>query len=136
MGKEVNNRQVAHLDEPPLDVIGINALESPTGKAVPTAPRRGRQKGSRNKVTILKLMAEQAVRENNATKILEVCNLIVDQALEGDKASQKLVWQSVVSNGLPEESKGTEKVEIRIGATAEPTEVTINQEVIDHEQGE
>lgn len=93
---------------------------------MPTPPAaRGRPKGSRNKVTLLKLMAEDAVRSENEQKMLQVCSMIVDQALEGDKASQKLVWQSIVSNGVSDEKTSTEKVEIKIGHIPKPEEVTI-----------
>ena len=87
----------------------------------------GRQKGSKNKITLLKLMGEQAVRENNRDKMLEVCSLVVEQALEGDKSSQKLVWQSMVSNGVSDDKNATEKVEIKIGAIAKPEEITVIQ---------
>ena len=109
-------------------IKGVNAVTAKDGKAVPVG-KMGRPKGSRNKVTLLKLIAEEAVRDRNATKIMEVCNLIVDQALEGDRTSQKLVWQSVVSNGIAEERSAVEKVEIKIGSM-EPKAVTINQEDI------
>lgn len=93
---------------------------------MPQPPKpTGRPKGSRNKVTLMKLMAEDAVRSQNESKMLEVCSLIVDQALEGDKASQKLVWQSVVSNGVSDDKDAKEKVEITIGHIPKPQEVTI-----------
>lgn len=85
----------------------------------------GRQKGSKNKITLLKLMGEQAVRENNRDKMLEVCSLVVEQALGGDKSSQKLVWQSMVSNGVSDDKNATEKVEIKIGAIAPVEQVTV-----------
>ena len=74
----------------------------------------GRPKGSKNKITILKLMAEEAVRTDNAAKASEVCNLIFDQALNGDKSSQKLVWEAVMSKGLPDAQAAKEKVSINI----------------------
>ena len=108
-------------------MIGIDEGVTPSGKTVglKNPGRQGRKAGSKNRVTVLKLLAEEAIRSNNATKILEVCNLIVDQALQGDKPSQKLVWQSVVSNGVSEDTAKNEKVEIKIGTMA-PTEVVIN----------
>jgi hypothetical protein len=108
--------------------IGLDEGITRRGGIVPVreAGKPGRKRGSKNKVTILKLIAEEAVRTNNAAKIMEVCNLIVDQALEGDKTSQKLVWQSVVSNGISEDKVVAEKVEIRIGAMEAPKEVIIN----------
>ena len=85
----------------------------------------GRPKGSRNKVTMMKLAAESAVRENNLDRMVEVCRLIIDQALEGDAASQKLIWQSVVSNGISEESSGSEKVTITVNAAQQQPPATI-----------
>lgn len=75
---------------------------------------KGRPKGSKNKITLLKLMAEQAVRENNQTDMEAVCSLIVAQAMDGDRASQKLVWASVVSNGISDDKSAAEKVQISI----------------------
>jgi hypothetical protein len=76
----------------------------------------GRPKGSRNRITLLKLMAEEAVREGNADKMLSVCKTVINQALEGDKDSQKLVWAAVMSkSNLDTESKAGEKVTITIG---------------------
>jgi hypothetical protein len=88
----------------------------------------GRPKGSKNKVTLLKLIAEQAVREDNTEDMLKVARLIVEQALEGDSRSQKLVWDSMMSKGSTDEkASGSEKVEINIGGIApvEPKEVII-----------
>ena len=78
----------------------------------------GRPKGSKNKVTMLKLMVEEAVREDNADKMLQVANLIVNQALEGDKDSQKLVWASIMSKSAADNSvAGKESVQINISTT-------------------
>jgi hypothetical protein len=78
----------------------------------------GRPKGSKNKVTMLKLMVEEAVREDNADKMLQVANLIVNQALEGDKDSQKLVWASIMSKSAADNSvSGKESVQINISTT-------------------
>lgn len=87
--------------------------------------KMGRPKGSKNKITLMKLMAEEAVREQNSTRMLEVCAMIVDQALEGDKPSQKLIWQSVVSNGVSEEKGAAEKVKIEISGMEQPKAVTV-----------
>ena len=78
----------------------------------------GRPKGSKNKVTMLKLMVEEAVREDNADKMLQVANLIVNQALEGDKDSQKLVWASIMSKSAADNTvAGKESVQINISTT-------------------
>lgn len=57
----------------------------------------GRPKGSRNKITILKLMTEEAVRSKNTDRMLEVCDQIIEAALEGDRDCRKLVWSSIMS---------------------------------------
>ena len=76
----------------------------------------GRPKGSRNRITLLKLMAEEAVREGNADKMLSVCKTVITQALEGDKDSQKLVWAAVMSkSNLDGEKVAGDKVQITIG---------------------
>jgi hypothetical protein len=76
----------------------------------------GRPKGSRNKITLMKLMAEEAVRENNAEKMLDVCKRVIEQAIDGDKDSQKLVWAAVMSkSSLDTEKAMGDKVQITIG---------------------
>jgi len=91
----------------------------------------GRPKGSKNKVTMLKLMVEEAVREDNADKMLQVANLIVNQALEGDKDSQKLVWASIMSKSAADNSvAGKESVQINISTTDSATK---KAEIIDVE---
>jgi len=91
----------------------------------------GRPKGSKNKVTLLKLMAEEAIRERNYDKAQRVVDKIFDQALEGDKDSQKLVWQSVMSKGnLDDRSHAKEKVVIQIGTMQQQTENPLPKGVI------
>lgn len=60
-------------------------------------PKGGRPKGSKNKITLLKLMTEEAIRTQNADRMMQVCNDIINDALEGDFACRKLVWQAVMS---------------------------------------
>lgn len=85
----------------------------------------GRPKGSKNQITLLKLMAEEAVRGNNMEAMQEVCNLIIEQAMDGHAPSQKLVWQAVVSNGVSDEKSAAEKVQINISGVEKPKEVTV-----------
>lgn len=84
----------------------------PQGKS---GNKRGRPKGSKNKITLMKLMAEEAVRSDNAEGMLEVCTLIVEQAKNGDKPSQKLVWETVMSKGIADTQEAKEHVSINIG---------------------
>lgn len=81
----------------------------------------GRPKGSRNKVTLVKLMAEQAVRDDNYQDMVDVCKLVIEDALEGDRHMRKLVWEAVVTKApSAETSTGKEKVEIVINSSAPP----------------
>ena len=57
----------------------------------------GRPKGSKNAITVQKLMLEEAFRSDKSGKLQEVLNMILQQALDGDKGSQKLVWDSTMS---------------------------------------
>lgn len=93
----------------------------------------GRPKGSKNKVTLLKLMAEESARERNQGKAQEVIDLIYMQALEGDKASQKLVWDANMSKGsVDDRTQAKEVVKIEIGSM-EPQKPLEKALIIDHE---
>lgn len=75
----------------------------------------GRPKGSRNKVTLLKLMAEEAVRSRNESRMLEVADLIIERALEGDFRCSKLVWEAIMSKGAADATTtAKEKLEIKV----------------------
>lgn len=100
----------------------------------------GRPKGSRNKVTMIKLMAEQAVRDGNMEDMIAVAELVITQALEGDQKSQKLVWDGIMSkSSTDDKTKAADKVEINIGRMEkqEPIDkgtIIIDQEVDENEQ--
>jgi hypothetical protein len=80
----------------------------------------GRPKGSRNKITLIKLMAEEAVRDKNLSKMLKVCGDIIDDALAGDEACRKLVWQSVMSKSGVDPSTSSEAAPTIIVRTDAP----------------
>lgn len=86
----------------------------------------GRPKGSKNRVTLLKLMAEESIREENTDSMLMVAQLVIQQALSGCEKSQKLVWDAVMSKGSADDkTQAKERVEINIGGTAtQPVQVT------------
>jgi hypothetical protein len=92
----------------------------------------GRPKGSKNKVTLLKVMAEEAIRDKNLPRMLQVCELIIDQALEGDKDSQRLIWQSIMSKsgGPDDKAISNGPVQININGLQDPTKAV---KVIDGE---
>lgn len=65
----------------------------------------GRPKGSKNKVTLLKLSAEEAFRERNQNQIDAVLDEILHAALEGDKSARKMVWDACMSKAQVAEDK-------------------------------
>jgi hypothetical protein len=65
----------------------------------------GRPKGSKNKISILKLEVEETFRERNQDAIDAVLDLIVADALAGDKNARKLIWDSCMSRANVSEDK-------------------------------
>lgn len=77
---------------------------------------KGRPKGSKNQVTLLKLMGEEAIREGCFDDMLSVAHMVIQQAKEGDGRSQKMVWDAIMSKGsIDDRTIAHEKVEINIG---------------------
>lgn len=67
--------------------------------------KSGRPKGSKNKVTVLKLAAEEAFRDRNQHAIDAVLDEILQSALDGDKSARKLVWDACISKANVSEDK-------------------------------
>lgn len=65
----------------------------------------GRPKGSKNRITVLKQMMEEGFREANQAKVAAVLNKILDEALDGDRACMKMVWDAHVSKAAHAEDK-------------------------------
>ena len=65
----------------------------------------GRPKGSKNRVTLFKLAAEEAFRDRNQLAIDAVLDQILHAALEGDKAARKMVWDACMSKAQVAEDK-------------------------------
>ena len=74
-----------------------NIIEHSDDEESREVSRGGRPKGSRNKITLIKLMAEEAVRSKHLDRMLQVCDEIINDALAGDRDCRKLVWQSIMS---------------------------------------
>ncbi len=92
----------------------------------------GRPKGSKNKVTLMKLMAEEAVRTGSTDDMIEVAKLVIQQALNGDEKSQKLVWDAVMSKSSSDDkTQASEKVTIQIGGLS-PQPVEVKGETYDN----
>jgi D-alanyl-D-alanine dipeptidase len=75
----------------------------------------GRPMGSKNVVTLQKLAVEEAFRADTSDNMAKVLQLVVMQALEGDKASQKLIWDANVSKqSITEDKSAGSKQEIKV----------------------
>lgn len=98
----------------------------------------GRPKGSKNKVTLLKLAAEEAVRDRNMDLMQEVADGIIQDALRGDNDMRKLVWNAIMSKGsVDDRTAAKEKVEININAPdAREKGIVIDQQPEDTEDVE
>ena len=86
----------------------------------------GRPKGSRNKITLLKLMAEESVRSKNVDRMLEVCEKIIEDALNGDRDCRKLVWQSIMSKSGTDQNQTSGAVPEIVIRSDKPPEVHVN----------
>ena len=87
------------------------------------APRGGRPKGSKNKITLLKLMTEEVVRTQNADRMKQVCDDIINDALAGDRDCRKLVWQAVMSKSGFDQNTPTGAVPEIIIRSDKPPEI-------------
>ena len=65
----------------------------------------GRPKGSKNKITLLKLATEEAWRERNQDRLDAVLDMILEDALGGDKAARKMIFEAIVSKANVSEDK-------------------------------
>ena len=93
---------------------------------------KGRPKGSKNVITIQKLLVEEAFRSGSEDDVLEVLSLVVKQAKKGDKVSQKLVWDANISKQtLAEEKSAGSKQEIHVKTMNVTQEQAIEGEYID-----
>lgn len=66
---------------------------------------KGRPKGSKNKITLLKLATEEAWRERNAQRLDDILDMILQDALDGDKGSRKMIFDAVISKANVQEDK-------------------------------
>ncbi|MEE8114386.1 MAG: DUF5681 domain-containing protein [Nitrososphaerales archaeon] len=78
------------------DLVAVR--DEKTGRFLPG--NSGRPVGSKNRITLLKVALEEAFRDEAFDDVQAVLRQVVQQALEGDKSSQRLVWDSAVSKGI------------------------------------
>jgi len=92
----------------------------------------GRPKGSKNQITLAKLALEEQLRDALGPQMAEVAAKVVMQALEGDKSSQKLVWDSIMSKqALTEDKTSGSKQEIKVRTMNVMRGDVIEGEIID-----
>lgn len=105
-----------------------NSLPIESGNGGLPARGPGRPKGSKNKVTLFKLMAEEAVRTDNAEAMLDVCRKVIEQAMNGDRPSQALVWNAVMSRsgGPGDLANAKDRVEIHVKSDLPPEIKAVN----------
>jgi len=90
---------------------------------------KGRPKGSKNQITLLKMAQEEAWRERNEDRLALVLDMIVDAALEGDKGAQKMIFDAAVSKANVAEEKGAgqrqvitvHRMDVKQEKTSKPT---------------
>jgi len=76
---------------------------------------KGRPKGSKNRITVLKLQTEEAWRDRNQERLDMILDLILADALDGDKAARKMIFDAVVSKATVQEDKSAgQKQEIKV----------------------
>lgn len=93
-------------------------------------PHVGRPKGSKNKITLLKLLVEETVRSEELPRMLQVCREIITDALNGDRDCRKLVWQSIMSKSGVDNQQTAGALPTIVVKTERPVEVH-NHSVID-----
>ena len=75
----------------------------------------GRPKGSKNRITLLKMQTEEAWRDRNMERLDIVLDLILQDALDGDKAARKMIFDAVISKANVQEDKSAgQKQEITV----------------------
>ena len=91
---------------------------------------RGRPKGSKNQITLLKESLELAMRETSEPHMVKVLEKAIELALEGKESMIKLLLELHMSKGTTQDQgKGIEKVSININGPKKETEVVATETV-------
>ncbi len=95
----------------------------------------GRPKGSKNKITLMKLQLEGELRTQLAPHMAEILGTAIEKAKKCDKFYVKLLLDKVLASvkSAEDEDSGQEKVQIFIGRLPDRKDepITINGEVIE-----
>lgn len=87
---------------------------------------KGRPKGSKNAITLLRQSLELQLREQAAPDMSGVLQKAVELALEGDRSMIKLLMEMHMSKSTSDDKEAKEKVEITItGAKPEVQKVSL-----------
>lgn len=89
----------------------------------------GRPKGSKNKITLQKIMLEEQLRDASKDRMAEVLNKAFELALQGDRTMLKLLLELHMSKGIAEQTTSTEKVVIDIN-THSITPAPVNEPTV------
>lgn len=75
----------------------------------------GRPKGSKNRITLLKMATEEAWRDRNQERLDLVLDMILGDALDGDKGARKMIFDAIISKANVQEDKAAgQKQEIKV----------------------
>lgn len=87
---------------------------------------KGRPKGSKNRITLLKMQTEEAWRERNLARLDTVLDMILQDALDGDKGARKMIFDSVISKANVQEDK----------AAGQAQKITVHRMVVEKDSGD
>ncbi len=110
---------------------------------VPQAGNRGlgRKKGSKNKSTLLKEVLNNDFEEQLQARFSKVIHVVLDQAVDGCRQSQKMILDRVIPTVHAESDKDDKNkfsggVTIVIGSLEDQTAITVSPDTIDAEYEE
>lgn len=75
----------------------------------------GRPKGSKNRITLLKMQTEEAWRDRNQVRLDLILDMILQDALDGDKGARRMIFDAIVSKANVQEDKSagqTQKITV------------------------
>lgn len=86
----------------------------------------GRPRGSKNRITLLKMATEEAWRDRNSDKLDMLLDMIVSDAMDGDKSARKMIFDALISKANMSEDK----------AAGDAQKITVHRMVVNQNEGE